>query len=150
MKKNCLLQVRAAEAKEDFPTKHSWNSYFRDAKHMNELKPGERPDTVHITGVPVKWFAEDGCSVPSEAVVKKVFSRYGGIRRIDIPAADPYRPRMRLGNNIKKFSFEDGLFFDVFIQYMEYMDFVKCMDALKGMQLLKKEEKSSLTASIKV
>lgn len=70
-----VLKVRAAEAKDDFPTRHSWNSYFRDAKHMNELKAGERPDTIHITGLPVKWFTEDNTNVPSESLITKIFKK---------------------------------------------------------------------------
>lgn len=145
-----VLKVRVAEAKDDFPTRHSWDSYFRDAKHMNELKPGERPDTVHIEGLPVKWFSEDGGNTPSESVVSRVFKKFGPLRRVDVPASDVYRPRMRLGTNIQKFSFGDGVFFDAYIQYVEYMDFVKAMDALRGMKLLKKEAKSCLTALLKV
>ena len=41
-----LLKIRAAEAKSNFPTRYDWDSFFRDAKHMNEMKAGERPDTV--------------------------------------------------------------------------------------------------------
>ena len=145
-----VLKVRAAEAKDDFPTRHSWDSYFRDAKHMNELKPGERPDTIHITGLPVKWFIEDGGTLPSESVITKIFKKWGTLRRIDVPAADAYRSRMRLGTNINKFSYEDGIFFDAYIQYVEYMDFVRAMDALRGMKLLKKEGEKAFTATIKI
>ncbi|KYQ48181.1 A-kinase anchor protein 17A [Trachymyrmex zeteki] len=145
-----VLKVRAAEAKDDFPTRHSWNSYFRDAKHMNELKAGERPDTIHITGLPVKWFTEDNANLPSESLITKIFKKWGALRKVDVPAADPYRSRMRLGNNIHKFSFEDGIFFDVYVQYVEYMDFVRAMDALRGMKLLKKDGQNSLTATLKV
>ncbi|KYN44430.1 A-kinase anchor protein 17A [Trachymyrmex septentrionalis] len=145
-----VLKVRAAEAKDDFPTRHSWNSYFRDAKHMNELKAGERPDTIHITGLPVKWFTEDNTNVPSESLITKIFKKWGALRKVDVPAADSYRSRMRLGNNIHKFSFEDGIFFDVYVQYVEYMDFVRAMDALRGMKLLKKDGQNSLTATLKV
>ncbi|XP_070159725.1 A-kinase anchor protein 17A isoform X4 [Polyergus mexicanus] len=145
-----LPQRSQAEAKDDFPTRHSWDSYFRDAKHMNELKAGERPDTIHITGLPVKWFVEDGASVPSESLICKIFKKWGTLRKVDVPAADPYRSRMRLGNNIHKFSYEDGIFFDAFVQYNEYMDFVKAMDALRGMKLLKKDDQNTLTATIKV
>lgn len=117
---------------------------------MNELKPGERPDTIHVTGLPVKWFVEDGASVPSESLICKIFKKWGPVRKIDVPVADPYRSRMRLGSNIHKFSYEDGIFFDVFIQYNEYMDFVRAMDALRGMKLLKKDDQNSLTATIRV
>ncbi|XP_018368494.1 PREDICTED: A-kinase anchor protein 17A isoform X1 [Trachymyrmex cornetzi] len=145
-----VLKVRAAETKDDFPTRHSWNSYFRDAKHMNELKAGERPDTIHITGLPVKWFTEDNTNVPSESLITKIFKKWGALRKVDVPAADSYRSRMRLGNNIHKFSFEDGIFFDMYVQYVEYMDFVRAMDALRGMKLLKKDGQNSLTATLKV
>ena len=43
-----LLKIRAIEAKIPFPSRHEWDSYFRDAKHMNEMKPGERPDTIYL------------------------------------------------------------------------------------------------------
>lgn len=144
------LKVRAAEAKDDFPTRHSWDSYFRDAKHMNELKPGERPDTLHIQGLPVKWFCEEGSETPDESLVAKIFKRWGTLRRIDVPAADPYRSKMRLGSNIKKFSFGEGIFFDAYVQYIEYMDFVKAMDTLRGMKLMKKDGQNYLTAALKV
>lgn len=117
---------------------------------MNELKAGERPDTIHITGLPVKWFAEDGANTPNESLITTIFKKWGTVKRVDVPAADPYRPRMRLGNNIHKFSYEDDIFFDVYVQYVEYMDFVKAMDALRGMKLLKKDGQNSLTATIKV
>lgn len=117
---------------------------------MNELKAGERPDTIHITGLPVKWFNEDDVSTPSESLIAKIFKKWGMLKRVDVPASDPYRSRMRLGNNIHKFSYEDGIFFDIYVQYVEYMDFVRAMDALRGMKLLKKDGQNSLTATIRV
>ena len=51
-----LLKVRAAESKPPFPTRHEWDSYFRENKAMNEMKPGERPDTIHIQNLPTKWY----------------------------------------------------------------------------------------------
>jgi arginine/serine-rich splicing factor 17 len=145
------LKVKATEMKDEFPTRHSWDSYFRDAKHMNELKAGERPDTIHISGLPIKWFSEEDGKTPSETLLAKIFKKWGTLKRIDVPAADPYRSRMRLGTAIHKFSYEDGIFFDAFIQYVEYMDFVKAMDALRGMKLLRMEkEKNHLIAPLKV
>lgn len=35
-----VLKVRAVEAKSTSPTRHDWDSYFRDAKNMNEMNPG--------------------------------------------------------------------------------------------------------------
>lgn len=50
------FKVRAAEAKSEFPNKHDWESYFRDARNVDETKPGERPDTLYFDRLPCKWF----------------------------------------------------------------------------------------------
>lgn len=90
------LKVRAAETKSPFPTRHDWDSFF-DSKHMNELKAGERPDTIHLKNLPTKWFVNyhdrSGAAKdkPSEYVLKKVFQTFGEIRAVDIPILDPYR-----------------------------------------------------------
>ena len=153
-----ILKVRAAEAKSNFPTRHDWDSYFRDAKHMNEMKPGERPDTIHFTGVPSRWFAnkkDKQKDRPSEYVFKKVFETFGELRCIDIPMLDPYRKEIMLGTKqtgkIQTFTYGQDLTFEAFIQYKEYIGFVKAMDALRGMKLLYKEEEGkAYIANIKV
>ena len=92
-----LLKVRAAEAKAPFPTRSEWDSYFRENKTMNEMKAGERPDTIHLQNLPTKWFVnhQDKSGVskdkPSEFVLKRVFGTFGEIRAVDIPILDPYR-----------------------------------------------------------
>jgi hypothetical protein len=35
------LKMKAAEARLAFPTRNDWDAYFRDAKHMNEMKAGK-------------------------------------------------------------------------------------------------------------
>ena len=32
-----------------------WDSFFRENKEMNEMKAGERPDTVKLENMPCKW-----------------------------------------------------------------------------------------------
>ena len=32
------VKIRASEAKDDFPTRHDWDSFFRDARNMDEMK----------------------------------------------------------------------------------------------------------------
>ncbi|KAL5108668.1 A-kinase anchor protein 17A [Taenia crassiceps] len=86
------LRVRAGDAPIDCPRKHDWEAFFRDAKDMNELVPGERPDTVVISRLPVRWFARSSSTTkfqPDPEVVEEVFKVYGKIRRIDIPMLDP-------------------------------------------------------------
>uniref|UniRef100_A0A5K3F0R4 A-kinase anchor protein 17A n=2 Tax=Mesocestoides corti TaxID=53468 RepID=A0A5K3F0R4_MESCO len=86
------LRVRAGEAPIDCPRKHDWDAFFRDARDMDELLPGERPDTVVVSKLPVRWFAKPGSSSklwPDPKVVEEVFQIFGKIRCIDIPMLDP-------------------------------------------------------------
>jgi len=36
--------------------RYDWDSFFIENKEMNEMKPGERPDTIHVQNLPTKWF----------------------------------------------------------------------------------------------
>ena len=154
-----VLKVRSAEAKLGFPSRHDWDSYFRDAKNMNEMKPGERPDTVHIKDLPSNWFAnkkahskhKTDSDKPSEYILKKVFETFGEVRCVDIPMLDPYRKEMvTSGGAIQTFNFGQDLLFEAFVQYKEYIAFVKAMTALRGMKLLYKCEDKAFSANIKV
>uniref|UniRef100_A0A8D2H7L8 A-kinase anchoring protein 17A n=1 Tax=Urocitellus parryii TaxID=9999 RepID=A0A8D2H7L8_UROPR len=147
-----ILKVRAAEFKIDFPTRHDWDSFFRDAKDMNETLPGERPDTIHLEGLPCKWFAqkESGSEKPSEQVLVKVFEKFGEIRNVDIPMLDPYREEMT-GRNFHTFSFGGHLNFEAYVQYREYVGFIQAMSALRGMKLMfKGEDGKAVACNIKV
>ncbi|CAG7734731.1 unnamed protein product [Allacma fusca] len=99
-----LLKIRVAETKIVFPSKYDWDSFFRDAKHMNEMKAGERPDTIHFQNLP----------------------RCGRI----MVSQDPV--------------------FEAYVQYKDYLSFVKAMDALRNCFLLYQEDNKSWVASIKV
>lgn len=151
-----VLKVRAAEAKIGFPTRHDWDSYFRDAKNMNEMKSGERPDTVHIKDLPSRWFLnrkDNDKDKPSEYILRKVLETFGEVRCVDIPMLDPYRKEMVTGGKgaIQTFTFGQDLTFEAFIQYKEYIAFVKAMTALRGMKLMyKAEDGKALAANIKV
>merc|ERR1712066_290262 len=159
------LKVRAAEAKPPFPTRHDWDTFFKDNKNMNEMKAGERPDTIHLHNLPTKWFLDrdDRSGIakdkPSEYVLKKVFENPFAsnerleIRALDIPILDPYRNQMKSSiSGIQTFSFGQDLVFDAFIQFKEYIGFVKVMNSHKGMKLLYKDrhEKRAWTANIEV
>lgn len=133
-----LLTVRAIESKPDFPTRHNWDSYFRDSKDMNELKPGERPDTLHIENLPLEWLTEQGEKYPSENLLKKIFNGFGEVARVDLPAADPSRVIHGVG------------ICDAYIQFRDYSAFAKAMDALRGNKLALITDTKALTANIKV
>ena len=55
-------------------------------------------------------------------------------------------------SGIQTFSFGQGLVFDAFVQFKEYIGFVKAMNSLKGMKLLYKDrhEDRAWTADIEV
>lgn len=139
------LKVRVSEAKSDFPSRHSWDSFFRDATDMDEMKPGERPDTVHIANIPIRWFVNPrdhgDDAPPSESMFRKVFEKFGVIRRVDVPAADPYRMQMKAAmRGITTPAQEQSSFFEGYIQFSEYVAFVRCMDSLRGRKLLRKQD----------
>lgn len=147
------LKVRAAESKMKFPTAHDWNSFFREAENLDERNPGERPDTIHLKGLPCKWFADvESANKPSEEVLISVFRRYGKIRCVDIPILDPYRQKLSKGNNeFQTFYYGSHLHFDAFVQYSQYQGFSNAMSALKGMKLMYlSDEGRAATANIQV
>ncbi|XP_076468501.1 uncharacterized protein LOC143299203 [Babylonia areolata] len=157
------LKVRAAEAKTSFPVRHDWDSFFRDARHMNEMKAGERPDTIHLKDLPTRWFAKDGGRSatldqkprPSEEILRKVFETFGEVRCLDIPMLDPYRKEI-MGSlakpgMIQTFSYAQDVQFEAYVQFRDYISFVKAMDAFRGMRLLYLEDPDkAFTANIKV
>ncbi|XP_045910775.1 A-kinase anchor protein 17A [Micropterus dolomieu] len=148
-----VLKVRAVENKVDFPTRHDWDSFFRDAKDMNETVPGERPDTIHLEGLPCRWFSQKDSPYPdrpSEEVLIAVFEKFGKVRNVDIPMLDPYREEM-LDKNFNTFSFGGHLNFESYVQYQEYCGFTKAMDTLRSMKLmLKGDDGKAVACNIKV
>lgn len=139
------VKIRAAEAKQDYPTKHTWDTFFRDAKNMNEMKHGERPDTIHISNLPIKWFVQtqhvsDAEAKPSQKIFHRLFEKFGHIRVVDIPICDPYRTKMKEHmSGMRTFTFDEDTFFEGYVQFKDYVGFVRAMDAFRGMKLLRKD-----------
>ncbi|VDD81858.1 unnamed protein product [Mesocestoides corti] len=102
------LRVRAGEAPIDCPRKHDWDAFFRDARDMDELLPGERPDTVVVSKLPVRWFAKPGSS-------SKLWP-------------DP--------KDSQTTNDSSSLSFTAYIQYAEYAGFAAAMEALRGKKLV--------------
>lgn len=147
------LKIRAVEAKSDFPSKHDWDSFFRDSKDMNEMKAGERPDTVYLGNLPCKWFlSESHDAKPNEKLFRKIFEQFGEVVRVDIPMLDPFRNQMNSHiSGVKQFTFNQNVIFEAYVQFKEYFCFAKAMDAFRGMKLVYMDkDKNAFTASIKV
>lgn len=151
-----LLRIKASEVKGDYPTRHKWDSFFQEAKDMDEMKPGQRPDTIHISNLPKKWFvpyhlADEEDATPSEKLFFRIFEKFGQIRYVDIPICDPYRKKMKEQiSGLKSHDFDDKDFFEGYVQFKDYIGFTKTIEALKGMKLLRKEEDEALAVNIKV
>ncbi|KAK5976525.1 A-kinase anchoring protein 17A [Trichostrongylus colubriformis] len=146
------VRVRAAEAKSDFPSRHDWDLFFMKNK-LSENKPGERPDTIYLAKVPIKWFSEKGSELPSEEILKTAMESFGKVRRVDIPACDPLRKEMDpeiSGIRTKGFVFGPELFFEAYVQYVEYSGFADAMDSLRNMKWTKRIDGKVFHANVKV
>jgi hypothetical protein len=51
------LSISIHKAMPDFPTRVDWNNFFHDNRtKLDEREPGERPDTIYMSGLPFDWF----------------------------------------------------------------------------------------------
>jgi len=76
-------------------------------------------------------------------------------KEIDQPLtfSQPSREKMKSTiSGIQKFTFGQDVVFDAYVQFMEYIGFVKAMNSLKGMKLMYKDkyEEKAWVANIKV
>lgn len=132
-----VLKIRAAEAKIPYPVRHDWESFFANPDQPSEQ--WEKPDTIHINDLPIKWFADRTRDTgrPSEGVIREVFSIFGEIKLIDIPM-------------LSSISSSKSETFEVYIQYKDYISFVKAMDTFRGMKMLYANTNEAYTANIRV
>lgn len=148
-----LMRIRAGIWKSDFPTQQMWDEFFQNAKDMNEMKSGERPDTIHIANLPTKWFISHSSktNLPSEKLLHKIFEKFGTITAVDIPLCDPYRFKMNEQiSGIKNCSLENADFFEAYVQFKDYVGFKMTMNALLNMKLVHKELHIAEEINIKV
>ncbi len=163
-----LLKIRAAETKLSYPTRHDWETFFKDSTidetSLIELKPGERPDTIHVVDLPCKWFVDPLAALaasgtdyqslrPNEDIVREVFGFFGELRMIEIlgQLKKPSPADLALLNNPNNPNLSLNTF-EAFIQFKDYISFVKAMDAFRGMKLLyvDQDTKEAYTANIRV
>lgn len=138
------LKLRARQAEMPFPAKEEWEEYFaqRGLSSFDEGKPGERPDTIRIRGMPVKWFTSpESEGKPCPHVLTKAFQKFGKVRQVGI-----YDPSSTLGEagNSAFSSFGPGgttfLHFEAYVQFEKYEGFCSAMHDLKGMKLMHVDE----------
>lgn len=120
------------------------------------MKSGERPDTVYISNLPIRWFCprhheNDDVVKPSETLFKRIFEKFGEVKCVDIPICDPYRDQMKSGlTGLKKFSFDNETYFEGYVQFTEYASFVRCMDEFRGMKLIRKDADKLVAVNLEV
>lgn len=140
-----VLKVRCAESKIIYPTRHEWESCYQVTQNVNEMKPGERPDTLYLQDMPVKWFSDKKVDPfkPNERIIKEVFGIFGDVRAIEITNMEKYNHKLT----------NDQSTFECYIQYSSYISFVKAMDTFRGMKFLyieNNDPKLACTANIRV
>lgn len=135
-----LLKVKVRQKEVPHPSKQEWENYFADRgmEVFDDERPGERPDTVHIRGLPAKWFVSrtsDGRPCPR--VLIQAFQKFGGVREVGIYEPSPENPShfSSFGPGIRA-----ALHFEAFIQYEKYSAFCNAMQCLKGMKLIRLED----------
>ncbi|XP_059832741.1 uncharacterized protein LOC132397934 isoform X3 [Hypanus sabinus] len=146
-----MARVVAVVSQVNFPSPSDWESFFKTAETMNEALPGERPDTIHMEGLPCKWLSSKQLNKekPVEEILQRVFRRFGEIRNIDIPMLDPYREEMT-GKKFNTFSTGGLPTFEAYVQYQECAGFERAMASLRGMKLVYKgEDGKALACNIK-
>ncbi|XP_003745609.1 A-kinase anchor protein 17A [Galendromus occidentalis] len=135
-------RLQCCEAKIPHPVKHDWQSFFRDAKGLDEMKPGQRPDTLYVKGLPIRWFRDEETPTenpqPSLTKVHQVFKAFGDVRIVNIPMLDELNMESHEGGSAFGKMSASELVFDAYIQYREYVGFVKAMDSLRAQKLVYK------------
>ena len=135
-----LLKVRVKQDG-DSPDKKEWEDYFseRGVTAFDESKPGERPDTIRVQGLPVKWFASktsDG--QPCPRVLTQAFQKFGRVRQVGI--YDPSPCQSKSFSAFGPGASAKSLHFEAYIQYEKYSAFCNAINSLKGMKIIRLED----------
>ena len=138
-----LLKLKAKQLASPQPTKEEWEQYFqsRGVASFEDGRPGERADTIKISGLPVRWFTSktsDGRPCPK--VLAQAFQKFGVVSQVGM-----YDPTVAaaLGKEEKFASFGPGsrmFYFEAYVQYEKYAGFCNAMSALRGMSVLRLED----------
>lgn len=133
-----LLKMKAKRNEPPYPSKKEWEDYFLD-RGMDSFEdgiPGERPDTLHISDLPVKWFSSSTSEGrPCPRVLTLAFQKFGKVRQVGIyetSSSDDHK-------DFSSFGPSKQLYFDAYIQYEKYGSFCSAMSSLKAMKLIRLE-----------
>lgn len=139
-----LLKLKAKQLQSPQPTKPEWEEYFqsRGVSTFEDGRPGERPDTVKIGGLPVKWFVSktsDGRPCPK--VLLQSFQKFGPVSQVGIYDPTAAAALGKKADTFLSFGPRARLFyFEAYVQYDKYSGFVNAMNSLRGMSVLRLED----------
>ena len=146
------LKIKAAIAADDAPSKQQWEDYFigKGIETFDDGKPGERPDTVHVKGLPVKWFASKTSEgKPCTRLITQAFQKFGKVRQVGF-----YNPSGNVSSkDFSSFGPKSGpevLNFETYVQYDKYVSFCCAMKGLSGMKLIRLQAGGQAETRIKV
>ena len=143
------LRVFASQSNTACPVKEDWEKYFREkgVETFNDGRPGERPDTVHIRGLPIKWFVSPTSEGrPCPTILTQSFQRFGEVKQVGFyePVLSRNQPSsLAVDSTFSSFGPGAGaelLNFEVFIQYKDYKGFCDALASFKGMLLSKMQD----------
>ena len=142
-----LLRVRANQLQAPYPTRAEWEEFFetRGTSVFEEGRPGERPDTIRVKGLPVKWFVSKGSEGrPCVKVLSQAFQKFGLVRQVGLlDATAGIVLERREGESFACFGPGTGTrtyHFEAYVQYEKYTGFINAINSLKGMVILRLEE----------
>lgn len=142
-----VLKIKAKQLQPPYPTRAEWEEYFesRGTSSFEDGRPGERPDTIRVKNLPVKWFtSKTSDGRPCLKVLAQAFQKFGVVRQVGLfdPTAGATVARTE-GEPFACFGPGSGtrvFHFEVYIQYEKYTGFVNAINSLKGMAILRLED----------
>ena len=142
------LRVLASQTNSAFPLKEDWEKYFREkgVETFNDGRPGERPDTVHIRGLPIKWFVSPTSEgKPCLTILMQSFQKFGEVKQVGFyePVLPQSASSVTVDSTFSSFGPGAGaefLNFEAFIQYKDYKGFCDALASFKGMLLSKVQD----------
>lgn len=142
------FKVKATSLDSNLPKKKDWEAFYRSKGLANfaDGSPGERPDTVRVSRIPVEWFLDksdvDAGGCPSRALVARAFSQFGALSNVGLHLHKPAVVQLRQTGPGAFSSFgptpsQPAQLFDAFLQFGDYSGFCSCMLGLKGMHMMR-------------
>ncbi|CAL5206099.1 unnamed protein product [Lathyrus oleraceus] len=125
------LEVDVPECDDFDGMKKNWEEFYA-FRNVNRSSRRE-PDTVVVSGVPSRWFAETRVSSkPSMLVTHTIFSKFGKIRNLNVAEDNSGKDA-----NEDSVDLVSGLYCKIVVQFEKYRDFHDALRVLSGRSLQK-------------